>query len=84
MAVLKEAYTKEVPKLDMVIVMVEDMVDGEVDPPLVSIVEKLVIYQGFVPNHTCFVHIYTISSMSPKTIVNCLKSGKTRRPIATQ
>jgi hypothetical protein len=30
---------------------------GEVDPPLVLIVEKLAMCQGFVPNHMLFVGI---------------------------
>jgi len=47
----------------------EDMAEGEVDPPLVSIVEKLVMYQGFVPNHTCFLHTATVSSMSQRTVL---------------
>jgi hypothetical protein len=42
--------------VDMGMVVAEDMVEGEANPPLVSIVDKLVMYQGFVPNHMCFVH----------------------------
>jgi hypothetical protein len=53
MVVLREVDTKEVLEVDMGMVVDEDMEEGEVDPPLVSIVEKLVMYQGFVPNHTC-------------------------------
>jgi hypothetical protein len=51
MVVLREVDTKEVPEVDMGVVTDEDMEEGEVDPPLVSIVERLVMYQGFVPNH---------------------------------
>jgi hypothetical protein len=52
MEVLKEEDTKEVPKEDMGVVAAKDMGQGEVDLSLVSIVEKLAMYQGFVLNHT--------------------------------
>jgi hypothetical protein len=53
MVVLREEDTKEVPEEDMDVVMDEDMEEGEEDPPLVSIVERLVMYQGFAPNCMC-------------------------------
>jgi hypothetical protein len=53
-AVLKEANTKEVLEVVMGLVATEDMVEGEVNPPLVLIVDKLVIFQGLVPKCTCF------------------------------
>jgi hypothetical protein len=68
MVVLREADTKEVPEVDMCVVADEDMEEGEEDPPLVSIVERLVMYQGFVPNHACFVHIVIALSMSQRTV----------------
>ena len=52
MEVLKEEDTKEVPKENMGAVVAKDMAQGEVDLPLVSIVKKLTMYQGFVLNHT--------------------------------
>jgi hypothetical protein len=70
-AVLKEADSKALPEVDMSAIAAEDIVEGEVDPPLISNVEKLVMYQGFVQNRVCFVHIATIPSMSPKTIPTC-------------
>jgi hypothetical protein len=33
----------------------EDMEVGEEIPPLISILERLAMYQGFAPNHACFV-----------------------------
>jgi hypothetical protein len=69
--VLKEEDTKVVLEVDMDMVRMEDTAEGEVDPPLVSIVEKLVMYQGFVTNRECFVHTTTILSMSLKTVPNC-------------
>jgi hypothetical protein len=69
--VLKEEITKLVLWVDMAIVVDKDMEEGEADSPLVSIMEKLVMSQGFVPNHTCFVHIAIVSSMSPNTILTC-------------
>jgi hypothetical protein len=47
----KEVDTKEVPEVDMGVVMTEDMVEGEVDPPHVLIVVRLVMSHDFVPNH---------------------------------
>jgi hypothetical protein len=48
MAVLKEVDTKETHAVNMGAVTVEVMMEGEEDPPLVSIVDKLVMYQVFV------------------------------------
>jgi hypothetical protein len=49
--VLREVDTKEVLEEDMGVVTTEDM-EGGADPPHVLIMEKLVMYQGFVTNHT--------------------------------
>jgi hypothetical protein len=63
--------TKEVPEVDMGMVATEDMVEGEVDPPHVLIVVRLVMSQDFVPNCMCFVHIVIVLSMSPKIVLTC-------------
>jgi hypothetical protein len=70
-AMLKEVGTKEVPMVDMGALEIEYMAEGEVGPRLVSIVDKSVMYQGFVPNRTCFVHTTIVLSMSSKTILSC-------------
>jgi hypothetical protein len=62
--VLKDEDTKDVPKVDMGMVTIEDMAEGEVNPPLSSTVDKLAMCQGFLPNHMCFVHTTTILNMS--------------------
>jgi hypothetical protein len=68
MVVLREEDTKEVPEEDMGVVMDEDMEEGEEDPPLVSIVERLVMYQGFCTK-PCVLCAYCYSpSMSQRTI----------------
>jgi hypothetical protein len=67
--VQKEEYTKTFLKVDMGTVTTKDMVEAEVDPTLVSIVEKLVMCQGFVPNCAFFVHTSTVPSMSPKIVL---------------
>jgi hypothetical protein len=81
--VLKYAVTKEAPWEDMGVVMakdmdegedmgaiaVEDMDEGEACLPLVSIVEKLVMYHGFVPNRTCLVHTDTILNISQRNVL---------------
>jgi len=51
-------------------VATEIMVEGEVKPPHASIAERLVMSQGFVPNHVCFVHTAIVPSMSPKIVSN--------------
>jgi len=43
--VLREAYIKVVPEVDMDVVAKEDMEDGEVDRPLVLTLERLAMYQ---------------------------------------
>jgi hypothetical protein len=40
MVVLREVDIKEVPEVDMDVVMDEDMEEGEVDPPLVLTMER--------------------------------------------
>jgi hypothetical protein len=50
--VLKEEDTKVVLEVDMGMVMDKDMKKGEVDPPLVSIVEKLVMYVLYQTSHS--------------------------------
>jgi hypothetical protein len=49
--VMRVTDTKGVQEVDIGMVMIEDMAEGEVDPTLVSIVDKLVMYNGFVLNH---------------------------------
>jgi hypothetical protein len=51
MVVLREVNTKDLPKEDMYAVSYEDMEEGETYPPLVSIVEILVMYQVFSPKY---------------------------------
>jgi hypothetical protein len=63
MAVLRNVDTKELPEENMGIVKTKDTAKGEASLPLISIVYKMVMYQGFVQNHTCFVHISTILNM---------------------
>jgi len=48
MEVIKVVDTKETLGVDMGVVTVEVMMEGEEDPPLVSIVDKLVMYQVFI------------------------------------
>jgi hypothetical protein len=50
LAMLRDANNKEIPEVDMGVFVDDNMVEGKVDPPLASILEKLVMYQGFVPN----------------------------------
>jgi hypothetical protein len=38
-------------------------------PSLVSIVDKLVMYQGFVPNHMFFVHSNIVLNMSQRNVL---------------
>jgi hypothetical protein len=64
METLRETDTKEVHEEDMDVVMDEDMEEGEVDTPLVSITNKFFMYQFFSLNFACFVHIFTVPSMS--------------------
>ena len=71
MVVLKEEDTKEVLEVDMGAVVGTDMEEAYANLPLVSIVERLVMYQDFAPNHTCYVHISTVSSMSPRIVSTC-------------
>jgi hypothetical protein len=70
MAVLKEVDTKAVLVVDMGAVATEDIVEGEVDPPSISIMEKLIMYHGFVPNHVCFMHTTTIMNLSQRNFLN--------------
>jgi hypothetical protein len=51
--------------------MVEVMMEGEEDPPLVSIVDKLVMYQVFIWKYKWFIHTSTVPSMWPKIVLNC-------------
>jgi hypothetical protein len=55
--------TKEVPEVDMSVVTIEDMAEGEVDPPHVLIVVILVMSHNFVPNHMFSVHIVIVLRM---------------------
>jgi hypothetical protein len=50
--VLRDVDTKEVLEVDMGAVSTEDMEKWEENPQLVLIVEKSVMYQGFIPNQT--------------------------------
>jgi len=49
----------------------KDMEKGEVGPLFSLNVERLVMCQGFVPNHVLFVGTNTTLSMSQKTVPTC-------------
>jgi hypothetical protein len=59
----KEADTKEVPKVDMGVISIEDVEKGEVDPPHVLITVRLVMSHDFVPNRVYSMHIVIVLSM---------------------
>jgi hypothetical protein len=69
--VVPEVDTKVVSEVDMGMVVVKDMVEGEVDPPIVSIVEKSFMYQCFLPNNVYFLHTSIVLRMSSKTTPTC-------------
>jgi hypothetical protein len=69
--VKKEVDIKDIVEVDTGAFVTKDMVEEEIDPPLVLIIENLVMYQGFLPNHTCVAHTTIVPSMSLKTIVTC-------------
>jgi hypothetical protein len=66
MVVIREEDTKGVPEVDMGVNADKDKEEGEVVPPLVLIVEIMVMYQSFVPKRTCFMHTIISQSMSLK------------------
>jgi hypothetical protein len=62
---VERGNTKDVPEVDMDVVMDEDMEEGEVGPPLVSIVERLVMYQGFCTKP----HVLCAYCYSPEHVI---------------
>jgi hypothetical protein len=56
-AMLRGVDIKEVPEEDLDVTMDEDMEEGEVDPPLFLIVERLAMCQGSLPNRAIYVGI---------------------------
>jgi len=66
--VLREEYIKEVPEVDMDAIMDKAMEEGEVETPLILIVEILAMCQDFLPNCTLSVGIATSLSMLQRTI----------------
>jgi hypothetical protein len=60
MVVLREVDIREVLEADMDVVTTKDMEEGEEDPPLSLIMDKLSMCQYFVPNHMLFVGIIIV------------------------
>jgi hypothetical protein len=66
--VWKEVAIKEVLETDMGAVTNKDMEEGEAYPALDLIVEKLVMYQFFVPNRVLFMGTIIAPGISHKTV----------------